>query len=218
LSVLDPGTGKRLAGPFDLDVGALPTSVSSLPDDSRLLVTTWGDDGVFTTRMLDLESGEFTSPELVGPEITTLVDDAVVVGAEGTRLLTYAIDDFAMMGSLPSTSAGTTSLQASADGRTLLATGTDGSASLFDLASGMRLGDSILSAGGSGFSASLRPDGRELAVALADGMQVWDLDPEAQVQAACRIAGRDLTREEWDEHLSEIGPYRSTCGFGSPGG
>jgi len=141
-----------------------------------------------------------------------------IVGAEGTRLLTYAVEDFAVMGSLPSTAAETTSLQASADGRTLLATGSDGSASLFDLASEMRLGDPILSAGGGAFAASLRPDGAELAVVLADGVQLWDLDPERQTAAACLIAGRDLTREEWDTYLGEIGPYRSTCGYGSSGG
>ncbi|WP_306894013.1 outer membrane protein assembly factor BamB family protein [Agromyces albus] len=214
LVVVEPTTGERVSGPFNLD--SMPNSVSSLPDDSGLLVTT-AHDGVFTTRMLDAESGEPVSPDLVGPEITTLVGDAVVVGAEGSRLLTYAIDDFAVMGSLPSTSAGTRTLQASADGRTLLATGIDGSASLFDLESGLRLGDAIPSAGEVGFAASLRPDGRELAVVLADGMQLWDLDSGAQAEAACRVAGRDLTREEWDEHLGAIAPYRSTCGFGLAG-
>jgi WD40 repeat protein len=211
--VLDPATGDVLSGPFDLD-GAWATSVSSLPDGSRMLVTSL-IDGVHTTRMLDVESGAFLDPELVGPEVITLVSDALAVGADGSRLLTYAVEDFGVTGSLPSTAARTTSLQASTDGGTLLATGTDGSASLFDLPSGLRLGDVIPSAAGSAFAASLRPDGRELAVAHADGVQVWDLDPEAQVEAACRIAGRDLTREEWDEHLGSIAPYRSTCGFGS---
>lgn len=213
--VLDPTTGEVLSGPYDLD-GAWATSVSSLPDGSRMLVTSW-IDGIHTSRMLDVKTGEFLSPELVGPEIITLVGDALIVGADGNSLLTYAIDDFAVTGSLPSTSAATRSLQASTDGGTLLAMGTDGSASLFDLPSGLRLGDAIPSAAGSAFAASLRPDGRELAVAHADGVQIWDLDPEAQVGAACRIAGRDLTRDEWDEHLGAIAPYRSTCGFGSAG-
>ncbi|MBT2516229.1 PQQ-binding-like beta-propeller repeat protein [Streptomyces sp. ISL-90] len=218
LWVLDPITGERLTGPFQLNSRLGPTSVSPLSDGSRLLVTTWSNDGVFTTRILDTDRGEFAAAQLVGPEITTVVGDAVVVGAEGTRLLTYAIDDFAVIGSLPSTAAGTRTLQASVDGRTLLATGIDGSASVYDLASGLRLGDAIPTAGGEGFAASLRPDGRELAVVRSDGLQLWDLDTESQVEAACRIAGRDLTREEWEEHLGAIAPYRSTCGFGSAGG
>ena len=207
---LDPATGERIAGPRDVG-DAKPVSITPTPDDTRLLVTTWGVGGVFVTRMLDAVDGTVLSSDLEGPTITTLAGDTVV-GAEGTRLLTYAIDDFAVTGSLPIATTAAT-LQASTDGRTLLVTGIDGSASLFDLSSGMRLGDAIPSAGGSGLAASLRPDGSELALALADGVQLWDLDPANQADAACRIAGRDLTREEWDEHLGSIAPYRSTCGF-----
>ena len=210
LRVLDPATGERIAGPFDL--GAKPTSVSLLADGSRLLVTTLLG-GVSTSRVLDVDDGDVVSPELVGPSITTVAGD-VVVGAYGTRLLLYEANALTLTGSLPGATAGTTSLQASTDGGTLLATGTDGSATLFDLAGGVRLGDAIRSAGGDGFAASLSPDGRELAVALADGLQLWDLDPAAQAEAACRIAGRDLTREEWDTYLGAIAPYRSTCRFG----
>jgi len=43
---------------------------------------------------------------------------------------------------------------------------------------------------------------------------VWDLRPASHQAAACRMAGRDLTRDEWAAHLGELGEYRSTCGFG----
>ena len=155
---------------------------------------------------------------LEGPAITALVGDTVV-GANGTRLLTYSMDGLAPTGSLPSASGGTAALQASTDGRTLLATGTDGSAMLFDVdVGGVRLGDMIPSARSDEFAASLRPDGRELAVVIDAGIQLWDLDRESQAAAACRIAGRDLTREEWDTYLGGMAPYRSTCGFGSGSG
>ncbi|MFC5790420.1 hypothetical protein EDM22_09035 [Agromyces tardus] len=214
LRVIDPATGERLAGPFDL--GARPTSVSLLADGSRLLVTTLLG-GVSTSRVLDAADGEAVSPELVGPSITTAAGDTLV-GAYGTRLLTYDPAGLSVTGSLPSAAAGITSLQASTDGSTVLATGTDGSATLFDLDGGVQLGDAIPSAGGDGFAASLRPDGGELAVALTDGLQLWDLDPDVQAEAACRIAGRDLTRAEWDTYLGAIASYRSTCGFGSTDG
>jgi len=42
---------------------------------------------------------------------------------------------------------------------------------------------------------------------------VWDLRPSSHADAACRMAGRDLTRDEWMAYLSDLGPYRSTCGF-----
>lgn len=214
LRVVDPATGERIAGPFDL--GATPRSISSPPDASRLLVTTW-QAGVSTTWMMDAENGRILSPMLEGPAITALVGDTVV-GADGTRLLTYSMHELALTGSLPSTSGGTAALQASTDGRTLLATGTDGSATLFDVAGAVRLGDMIPSAGDDVFAASLRPDGRELAVVIDAGIQLWDLDPASQAEAACRVAGRDLTREEWDTYLGGIAPYRSTCGFGSGSG
>lgn len=214
LRVVDPTTGERIAGPFEL--GAPPSSVSAAPDGSRVLVTT-GRAGVFTTWMLDADDGAKLSPMLEGPTITALVG-GTVVGAEGTRLLTYSVDNLEPTGSLAGTSGGTTVLQASTDGRTLLATGTDGSATLFDVTGGVRLGDVIPTAGVDRFAASLRPDGRELAVVIDDGIQLWDLDPESQAAAACRIAGRDLTQQEWDTYLGAIGPYRSTCGFGSGSG
>ncbi len=29
--------------------------------------------------------------------------------------------------------------------------------------------------------------------------------------AACRIAGRNLTEAEWDEHVGRLAPYRELC-------
>ena len=213
---LDPATGERVSGPFDLGA-QVPISVSSPPDDSRLLVTTWRD-GVFTTRMLDADDGTVISPELEGPEITTLAGDAVV-GAEGTRLLTYAIDDFAVTGSLPNTTATTTSLQASADGRTLLATGIDGSASLFDLASGMRLGEPDPVRRRErirGLPARRRPVSSPWSSRTACSFGTSIPSPDPRRHAGSRAA-TSLARSGTPTSVT-IAPYRSTCGFGSPGG
>jgi WD40 repeat protein len=38
-----------------------------------------------------------------------------------------------------------------------------------------------------------------------------DLGAEAWTASACRIAGRNLTRDEWDRYLAFAGPYRATC-------
>ena len=54
----------------------------------------------------------------------------------------------------------------------------------------------------------LRPDSRELFVNMRDGVAVWNLDPEAQFHEACRLAGRDLTREESATYFGAIAPYR----------
>lgn len=42
----------------------------------------------------------------------------------------------------------------------------------------------------------------------------WDLRPSSQAEAACRLAGRDLAEDARKAYLADLGPYRSTCGFG----
>jgi DNA-binding SARP family transcriptional activator/WD40 repeat protein len=38
----------------------------------------------------------------------------------------------------------------------------------------------------------------------------WDPDPDAAIEAACRIAGRDMTEQEWHDYLPER-PFESVC-------
>jgi hypothetical protein len=85
----------------------------------------------------------------------------------------------------------------------------DETATLFDVPSGVRLGDSL-----HGEWARLRPDGTEVAASVSNGVLLWDLDPGRQFEAVCRIAGRDLTEGEWETYLADLGAPRSTCGSG----
>ena len=103
------------------------------------------------------------------------------------------------------------SLQVSDDRRTLVAGASDDTVTLYDLVAGIRLGDPIPSESPLITPGYLRPDGRELLVNMRDGVAVWDLDPDAQFDAACRLAGRNLTREEWATYFGAIAPYRETC-------
>ncbi len=57
----------------------------------------------------------------------------------------------------------------------------------------------------------MRSDGLEMAAASDHGIVVWDLDPNHWVTAACEVAGRNLTREEWDHYLGVLCSYRATC-------
>ena len=59
----------------------------------------------------------------------------------------------------------------------------------------------------------VRPDGLEMALSMPEGVVVWDIDPEHQFEFACRIAGRDLTENEWRTYLAALGEPQSTCGF-----
>jgi hypothetical protein len=58
---------------------------------------------------------------------------------------------------------------------------------------------------------AFRSDGLELAVDTERGIVVWDLDPTHWVDAACDVAGRNLTQAEWDQYIGDLAPYRATC-------
>jgi hypothetical protein len=60
--------------------------------------------------------------------------------------------------------------------------------------------------------ASLSLDGRTMTYGggMRAPVRVVDLDP-ASWSVACRIAGRNLTRDEWATHLGDLAAYRATC-------
>jgi DNA-binding SARP family transcriptional activator/WD40 repeat protein len=101
------------------------------------------------------------------------------------------------------------------DGRTVVTSGADERASLYDSTR------NLVRAGP--FSASDQPPdgqgyayvvpGAEDELVLAGGDQPGrriPLEPAVWLATACRIAGRDLTRDEWRTYLPDT-PYRRTC-------
>jgi hypothetical protein len=89
-----------------------------------------------------------------------------------------------------------------------------GAAHLYDVASTRQIGRTLrveLQANVAQNGATLRSDGRQLAGATEHGVQLWDLDPEAWREAACRLAGRNLSHDEWDRYIPQGEPYRTTC-------
>jgi len=85
---------------------------------------------------------------------------------------------------------------------------------IVDTATGTQLGKSIVIADGEANWISLAPDGSTLAVGGggADApVKIWSLDPATWVDAACRLAGRNLTHEEWDSYIGDLAPYAATC-------
>ena len=57
--------------------------------------------------------------------------------------------------------------------------------------------------------AVLRSDGMQAAADTGQGIVVWDLDPAHWVDAACRLAGRNLTHAEWDQYIGDLAPYQT---------
>jgi hypothetical protein len=97
--------------------------------------------------------------------------------------------------------------------------GSNATVRLYDLDTDTPIGGPIPIAieGSWKFGSSLRPDGRQLAVPGTHGIALWNLDPAAWHTAACQLAGRNLTAQEWDQYLGGLAPYHTTCpGFPNP--
>ena len=101
-----------------------------------------------------------------------------------------------------------------ADGSLIVTRGGEGSANLYDVASGIRLGAPIpIPVEDELQAVSIALDGSRMAIGGGNenGYQIWDLDVDHWVEAACRLAGRNLTAQEWADNIGELAEYRPTC-------
>jgi WD40 repeat protein len=95
-------------------------------------------------------------------------------------------------------------------GKTLATATIHGTARLWDVASRHQIG---LALPGPSASANVGfdPNGNQLVTLYQDGTGVvWDVDPDHWKQRACSVAGRSLTRAEWEELLPRRG-YQPAC-------
>ncbi|MCK4727147.1 MAG: WD40 repeat domain-containing protein, partial [Anaerolineales bacterium] len=54
------------------------------------------------------------------------------------------------------------------------------------------------------------PEGEQLAIVGDFGILLWDMQLESWIEAACKMANRDLTLMEWRTYLGDR-PYEETC-------
>jgi len=100
------------------------------------------------------------------------------------------------------------------DGSLMIGIDRNANVSFVDVKAGILLGDPIATTrSGDGPDVAIRGDGLQAATNGPDGKGVvlWDLDPEHWVTAACAIAGRNLTEQEWSTYIGDLGDYRATC-------
>jgi WD40 repeat protein len=91
----------------------------------------------------------------------------------------------------------------------LLAVASRGGITLWDVGTRQRIGELV--ARSNPFEMAFTSDGSSLATTWYDrSLIVWQLDPRAWRRRACAIAGRNLTRTEWDQHVGAE-PDRKTC-------
>jgi DNA-binding SARP family transcriptional activator/WD40 repeat protein/tRNA A-37 threonylcarbamoyl transferase component Bud32 len=111
-------------------------------------------------------------------------------------------------------------LYGTSDGSIIAVRGLGGMVSIFDVDSGIRLGTPIDIPDSDGEVSGLSLDGNTLVLGggATNGVQVWDLRPQVWIDAACRIAGRNLTDEEWNSYIGDLAGYHSTCPEFAPTG
>jgi WD40 repeat protein len=99
--------------------------------------------------------------------------------------------------------------------RLLATTARDGTAQLWDVESGRAIGSPLSLGVARPVSAAFTAGGTALVTLADDGRgAVWDLRPQSWQLRACAIAGRPLTRAEWQDALPGRA-YAPACAPGS---
>ena len=207
--VFDTATGKQVA--LFTALGRPVRSLSFSPDRTRLVVA----DGegrsakVFDTSTTALVSEIASQNPIVAvrysPNGSTLatVDDTGQIALRDP--LTFEIQR-TLVGSYEG-SIGDSPLWFSDDGRVLLS-GSPRQAALWDLETGVQIGDPFPNDAGFKLDGV---DGPHLLTAVDDHLLLWNLDTASWPALACRAAGRNLTSQEWSQFGPANEPYQVTC-------
>ena len=177
-----------------------------------MLVTYESEDGVLTTAF-DRETGAPVISGMQGEVVTAVSATGRLVGADAAGDVTeFDIETLRPIASLPGARSRPSTLQFDDSGSRMLVTAPDQTVQVYDTASRTRLGDAIPAAAADGMVEGwLRPDGAAVAVNGPFGVLEWTLDPEALADAACVMAGRNLTPAEWSTYLGDDQEYQATC-------
>ncbi|KZE94569.1 Regulatory protein AfsR [Agromyces sp. NDB4Y10] len=222
MRTIDPESGAAEGPAWSVD--GYPVWVSSAPDGDPLAVSYLpevrsreiGPDeplpqGPIRTAVVSGQDHALRADGLLGLRAHVVTPDDELVGVGDDGIGHYRADSLRRAGIVAGAATGRYAPSFDADGRTVVVTLADGTSIVYDTVSGEPIGDPFRSSGRAVVPAAIRPDGAELAVSTREGVVVWDLDPERQFAAVCRLAGRDLTEAEWHRYLQPLGEPRSTC-------
>jgi hypothetical protein len=213
---IDPDTGRPDGTPIsfpDVDLMNSLQSVSELVMTDSVAIT-WFDPVALDTitAVYDLGSGEEVTRGLAGDVQSVATSDGDIISANAARVARSTFD-LEPRFALSKSGVAPKFMQVSTDGRTLLMSGFDSSVSLYDLSDGRKLGDEIRTGWNNNTywsSAYLSADGRRMVTNSETGVLLWNLAPDRLFEAACRLAGRELTPLEWSTYFGEE-PQTATC-------
>ena len=212
--VVDPETLRPRGQPFDF---ATSTMVVPIGDGSTALVQEESADVTsLHWRVIVASTGKILSQGDLGMRPTASAaspDGSTFVVAGDTGDLTTI--DVSTGDERRSTSLGAKVLwlDYAADGELLVSGADDGGVSLWDATTLNLLGTVHPPHEGDPVPAATHfiGDSHDVAIASYDGkVYRWDTDIDRAIGFACQMAGRDLTKEEWDEFLPAQ-PYQSVC-------
>ncbi len=207
---------------FDSDTGLVDdvrirvpgefVSLTDTPDGSHVAVRYWApEDDLLRVSVFEASTGREIAAGLDRHAGAVITPGMQVISSSFDGLRISSLPDLDLVQTLPKSLAPGPRLQISTDGRTLLVPSFNDSVTLYDLPSGSKLGGPVPADLNESITGFLQPDGLAFVVNGSDGVVRWTLDPSDHLEAACRMAGRELTDSEWATHLGSLGPQRATC-------
>jgi WD40 repeat protein len=219
MATVDSGTmllwrlpsGERV-GPPDRHV--FPALSVALSPDGRTVAVA-SDVGILVFDALARDPRETLPPPAGGPWSVAFTSDGryIAVGrADGSTELWSTETWRPVPGKLAGHTAEVLAQSSSPDGRTLATGSRDGTIRLFDVDTMQPLGAPLRAVPNRVVEPRFTPDGAYLfAITNVGRAYRWDVRASSWARHACQVAGRALTRTEWDDALPDR-EYEPACG------
>ncbi len=203
------------------DLFRTPGTVEELdftPDGSQLVISTgWGDGGHFvvwdTAAQRIVKTVQADDAGVLSADVSTDAQTLMTGGQTGIVRLWDLQNGTPLGAPLTGLKGFVDTVDLAPDGTTAVGADAAGNVVLWDVATRSTIGEPFPGpAADRPVAASYTPDGDSVVVVSDTGAGwVWDVDPAGWLERACAIAGRSLTRQEWQDFLPDR-PYHATCG------